>query len=98
MLRAIRAEFIVSVNDRFGVAVGVESVAEIFQFGSKFEVVVNLAVENDPGSAIRVVNRLLPVGEIDDRQAAHRQTNPIAEIKSIVVRTAMTNSVVHARK
>src|SRR5690242_17247867 len=98
MLRTIRAKLVVSVNDRFGVAVGVESVAEFLQLRSQLEIVVNLAVENDPGVSIPIVDRLLPMSEIDNRQPAHRQSNPVAEIKSIVIRAAMTNGVIHARK
>src|SRR5436853_1669126 len=98
MLRTIRSEFVVGVNDRFGVAVGVKSMAEFFELRSQLEVVVDLAVKNDPGGPISIVDWLLPVREIDDRQPAHSQADAVAEIKSIVVRTAMTNGVVHSRQ
>ncbi len=36
--------------------------------------------------------------EIDDRQPAHRQSDAVAEIESVIIRTAMTDGIVHARE
>src|SRR5712692_5201509 len=59
MLRAVGSVFVVCVDDRFGVAVGIKLVAETFQLRAQFAVVVNLSVENDPGGLVLIVNRLL---------------------------------------
>ena len=39
-------------QNRFGVAVRVETMAELFQFGAQFQVVVNFAVEDDDRVAV----------------------------------------------
>ena len=44
------------------------------------------------------MNRLLSVREIYDREPAHRQSHAIAEIETVIVRTAMTNGLIHARE
>src|SRR5438093_1571691 len=45
-----------------------------------------------------IMNRLLSVREIDDREPSHRQSHAIAEIETVIVRTAMTNGLIHARE
>ena len=35
--------------------------------------------------------------QIDDRKPAHGEAHPVAEIKAVVIRASMTNSLVHAR-
>ena len=97
VIRTIGAILIVGVNDRFGVAVGVERVAEFLQFLAQFAVVVDLAVENDPGGAILVVNGLLPALQIDDREASHAQPDGIVEVEAVVVWSPMTNGGAHPR-
>jgi hypothetical protein len=71
-------------------------VAEFFEFVAQLTVVVNLAVENDPGSAILIVNRLLPALQVDDRQAAHAKADRLIEIETIIVRSTMTDGGAHA--
>src|SRR4029078_6445792 len=64
---------IIGMNDRFGIAVGVEGVAQLREFFAKLKVVVNLAVENDPGTAIVIVYRLLATFQVDDGETTHCQ-------------------------
>src|SRR5712692_9495870 len=59
MLRAVGSVFVIGVDDRFGVAVGVKLVAETLQLRAQLAVVVNLPVENDPGRLVLIVNWLL---------------------------------------
>jgi len=96
MFRAVDAVLIVSVHDRFGVAVGVELVTELFQLRTEFEVVVDLAVEDDSRRAILVVNGLLAAFEVDDGEAAHREADGTVDVVSVFVRAAMTNRIAHA--
>src|ERR1700754_425033 len=98
VLRTINAPLIVSMNDRFGVAVGVELVTELFQLLAQFEVVVDLAVEDDPRGTVLVVNRLLTAFQVDDREPAHPEANGAINVKTVVVRPAMANRVAHARQ
>ena len=86
------------MNDSFSVAVGIELVAELFELLAQFAIVVDLAVENNPGRAVLIMNRLLSVREVDDREPSHGQAHAIAEIETVVVRTTMPNRLVHARE
>src|SRR6185369_6181709 len=61
-------------------------------------IVVDLAIENDPRTAIGIVDWLLPALQVDDGEAAHRHPNGSVDIKTVFVRPAMTNVVVHARQ
>src|SRR2546425_9607313 len=98
VLWTIGAPLVVGVNDSFRIAVGIELVAELFELLAQLAIVVDLAVENNPGGAVLIMNRLLSVREIDDREPPHRQSHPIAEIETVIVRTTMTNRLVHARE
>ena len=64
-LQAPFTEFLVEVNDYFGIAVRSKYVTAR-EFTAQFEVVVDFAVEYDPDSAVLVGHRLLPGLEIDD--------------------------------
>src|SRR6185437_3250774 len=86
------------MNDGFGVAVGIERVAQLFEFLAQFEIVVDLAVEDDPRAAICVVNWLLAAFEVDDRETTHRETGGTVDVEAVFVRSAVTNGVVHARQ
>ena len=66
VLWTVGAILIVGMNDRFGVAVGIKLVAEFLEFLAQLPVVIDLAIENNPGGAILIVNRLVPALEIDD--------------------------------
>ena len=98
VLWTIGSPLVVGVNDSFSIAVGIELVAELFEFFAQLAIVVDLAVENNPCRAVLIMNRLLSVREIDDREPSHRQSHAIAEIETVIVRTAMTNGLIHARE
>src|SRR6185436_17533388 len=78
----VSAKLVVGMNDGFGVAVGVERVAKVFQLLAQLEIVVDLAVEDDPRGSIPIVNGLLAALEIDDREAAHGQTHRAVDIET----------------
>ena len=47
------------MNNGFGIAIGVKSVAQLFQLFAQLAIVINLAVEYDPRGAILIMNWLL---------------------------------------
>src|SRR6266550_2468937 len=98
MLRAFGAITIVSMDDRFGVAVGVKGVAKFFQLLPQLEIVVDLAVEDYPRCLILIMNRLLTAFEIDDRETAHSQSHRTANVKAVFVGTAMPYRRAHSRQ
>jgi hypothetical protein len=86
------------VDDGFGVAVGVEGVTQFFELFPQLEIVVDLAVEDYPGTAISIVNGLLTAFEVDNCEATHRQTHRAVDVEAILVRPAVTNGVIHPRQ
>src|SRR5215813_5492430 len=98
MFGAVKAELILGVNDGFGVAVGVEGVAQFFELLAEFEIVVDLAVEDDPRAAVLIVNGLLAALQIDDGEAAHGHADRTIYVAAVLVGTAMPDRVVHPRE
>jgi hypothetical protein len=98
MLWTIGAVFVVSMDDGFGVAVGVELVTEFLELLSQFEIVVDLAVVDDPGGSILIVNWLMTAGDVDDGKTAHPEPGRAIEIETIVVWATMTDGGAHARQ
>src|SRR5687768_12029306 len=96
MLRTVNAVLVVSMNDRFGIAAGVELVTEFLQLLAQFEVVVDLAVGDDPRRTILVVNGLAAAFQVDDCQSAHSEADRTVDVEAVVVRPAMANRVTHA--
>ena len=58
------------VQDDLGVAAGAEGVAQGFEFGHQFLVVVDFAVEDDDDRVVFVEQGLLAGGDVNDRQTA----------------------------
>src|ERR1044071_5442500 len=55
----------------------------------QFDVVVNLAIEDDTDCAVLVENRLVAAGQIDDAEAAVSESDVAAHEESLTVRTAV---------
>src|SRR5208337_3007584 len=94
-LDAVGAHFFVEMNDDFGIGVGVEAVAAVFELRAKFGKVVDLAVVNDPGAAVFVENGLMASGKVDDGEAAHAETSTIGDVDSLVVGASVHNLLAH---
>jgi len=62
------------------------------------KIVVDLAVKNDPGAAVLIGDGLLASGQIDDREAAHAETDATVYVKAVFVRTAVPDRLAHARQ
>ena len=71
--------------------------ARVFQLRAQFAIVVNLAVENDPGGAILIVNRFAGLREVNDREPAHRQPLRRRRSKNHRRPAAVPDRRVHAR-
>src|SRR2546421_5117771 len=91
----VGAVLIVSMNDGFSVAVCIEGVAKLLQLFTKFAVVIDLAIENNPGCAILIVDRLLAAFHIDDRQPSHAQAHTLVEVEAVIIRAAMFYRLAH---
>jgi hypothetical protein len=73
-------------------------VAQFFQFLTKFQVVVDLAVEDNPGSAILIMDGLVTTFNINYREAAHTQPHAPFHVETIVIRTPMPDGGAHTRQ
>jgi hypothetical protein len=98
VLGAVSAILVVGVDDGFGVAVGVESVTQLFEFFTQLEIVIDLAVEDYPGTPIEVVDGLLTALEVDNCEATHRQTGGTIDVEAVLVRPAVKDRVIHPRE
>src|SRR6266850_3041482 len=98
VFRAIGSVLIVGVNDSFCVAVCIKGVSELLQLFAELLVVIDLSIENNPCSAILIVDRLLAAFHIDDRQAAHAQANSLVEVEAVFIGAAVAYGLTHARK
>src|SRR5437762_4132367 len=92
---AARAEVFVEMNDRLGVAGGLEDVAAPLQVAPQLLVVVDLAVEDDPDGAVFVRDRLEAVAEIDDAETAHADRDAVPDVDTFIVRTAVGHDAAH---
>ena len=87
---------VVQVDDDLGVRPGVEHVAGGLEFRAQLDVVEDLAVEYRPHIAVRVVDRLISGGQIDDRQSGMREPHARLCMEAITVRPTVREGVDHA--
>jgi len=89
---ALGVPFKKSVENGFGVGVRNETMAERFQFGAQFQVVVDFAVEDDYGVAIRREDGLVAAFEVDNFQARGAEGADFGAEDALLVRAAMDES------
>ena len=86
------------VHDHLGVAARPEAVAGRLELGAELGVVVDLPVLNDVDAAVLAGHRLMPSGEVDDRQAARGERDGPGDHVAVVVRAAMHERGAHRRE
>ncbi len=96
-LDAVLAPLLPGMNDHLGVAAGPEAVSKLREFRDQRLIVVDLAVEDDDHAAVLVEQRLLPGGEVDDREPAMAEPQAGLGVQPDLVRPAMVLGLVHAR-
>ena len=77
------------MQNRLGIAVRVEVVAQLLQFGANFQVVINFAVEDDDGVAIRRLNWLVAAGYVENCQTGSAQRAVGGLVHTLLVWSAM---------
>src|SRR5439155_14612060 len=93
-----RPEFLVGVDDGFGVGPRPETMPAREQTIADLLVVVNLTVEGDPDRFVFVGQRLFAAGAIDDRQAPVTEADIGIDEKAVAVWTAMPEGRSHRRE
>ena len=87
--------FLIEVHQHLRIGAGLAPMSSGDQILFQFQVVVDLAVEDDPDGAIFVRDRLLPGLQIDDCQAPHTQGDGLPHVEPFVIGAAMNDSVSH---
>src|SRR5690348_12451005 len=72
-----------------------KGVATLHQEAAQFRVVINFSVQQDPDRSVLVGKRLMAAGYVNDAQPAVSQTDIGGHIHPGVVRTAVSQGVVH---
>src|SRR5437867_2986830 len=83
------------MQDRLGVAPGRIAVPPGLQLGAQRRMVVGLAVVDDHEGAVLVAHRLRAAVDVEDRQAAVRQTDRSLDPLAGTVRAAMPQGLAH---
>src|SRR5271165_1779139 len=78
-----------SAKDGLRVAMRLETVAQALQLTAKFQVVVDLAIEDDGRFAVVALNGLITAHQIDDLQAGCAQRADVGTEHPLLVGTAM---------
>ncbi len=89
---AVRVPLEERVQNRFGVAVGAEAMSALFQFAAQFQVIVDLAVEDDDGVAILGQDGLIAALHVDDLQPRRAQRDSLGLKDALLVRAAMDDA------
>ena len=86
------------MNNRFCIAIRVKPMAQLFQFLAELQVVINLAIENDPRRPVLIGDWLLTTLDVDDRQPANAEPYAPIDVESILIGTSMADGFAHARE
>ncbi len=88
-LEAPLAELLVQMNDHLDVAAGRETVAPPLELGPELDEVVDLSVADADDPSGLVLQRLIACGQVDDRQAAHRNRHRPSDEPAFGIRPAV---------
>src|SRR5690349_5960174 len=92
------SKFLERVHNGFSVRVGLEAMTARDEIAPECAMVVDLAVEDDPASAIFVRQRLRSTRAIDDGQPSMSQRHVSVGEKAVPVGPAMRERVSHRRQ
>ena len=92
-LQAVRAPFLIGVQNDLGVAARAEDMPFRLQLRPEIAEVVQLAVEDDAARPVFVPNRLLPARKVDDAQPPHPEEDRAAAPHPALVRPAVPQPV-----
>jgi len=88
--KAIHTPLFISVDQDLSIGVGTEAMTTGQHLCPEFEVVIDLAVEDDPYGVILVRHRLMAGwGEVDDGKTAEAQDHVGVLVEAAVIRSTM---------
>ena len=80
------------MQNRFGVAVGVEAMAALFQIPAQFQVIVDFAVKGDDGVAVLGQDGLIAALDVDNLEPRRAQRDGLGLKDALLIRAAMNES------
>jgi hypothetical protein len=83
------------MDDSLGVAFRTVPMTARFKALPQVQMVIDFAVEYDPNVAVFVAQRLVTGLDIDDAEAAHRQSDILFNKEAFVVRAPVNDPPVH---
>ncbi len=83
------------MNDRLSIALSGKAVTTHNQIAAQTGIIVNLAVKDRPDRLVFVCDWLMSGLQIDDAETAHAESAAAIQMKSFVIRSAVTNCGAH---
>ena len=81
------------MEDSFCIGMRCKNVAEIFQFGAEFEMIVNFSVEGDSEITVGGKKRLIAAGKIDNFQSSGAHGKKSRLKNALLIRSAMDERI-----
>jgi hypothetical protein len=69
MMNAVISIVFIEVEDRFGIAISGIAMTALFEYWSKFGMIVDFSVEDDPKSSVFIAHGLMPTRQINNAEA-----------------------------
>src|SRR5438132_13589787 len=95
LINAFFAVFFPGMQNDFGVRLSTKPVASLDELLSKFDKVVDFAVEDNPSRFIFVGHRLATAGKINNAQAIEGKTDVAPAQLPVVIRSTMPRDLAH---
>lgn len=96
MVDALRSVFFIQVQDTFRICIGFELMAAAEEILTQLQIVINLAIKNNPYRIILVAQRLRAFSNVNDGQPAEAQADPVADPQLRIVRSPVMDQIHHA--
>ena len=91
-----RPEFLIEVNDHFGIRASTEHMASGQEIVTEFLEVIDFPIKDNPDGPILIRQRLMTRCQIDDGKTAKAQAHWAGPVVAFIVRTTMRDGVGHS--
>src|SRR5256885_1569556 len=95
VLNALLTEFLIKMDDYFGIARSCQNMSPGFQLSSQQLVIINFAVEDSHDGPVFVADWLLPSIQIDDAKPPHSHRKVSVQKRAGIVRAPVVQDLEH---
>src|SRR5205814_3104077 len=95
VLNALLTEFLIKMDDDFGIARSCENMSPCFQLSSQQLVIINFAVEDSHDGPVFVADWLLPSTQIDDAKPPHSHRKVSVQKRAGIIRAPVVQDLEH---